>query len=42
MGSFISIFKMDIKNLFKNPVLVGYNSIFFSVNYFDHGIPGKR
>lgn len=28
MESLISILKMDMKNLFKNPVLVGYNSIF--------------
>jgi ABC-2 type transport system permease protein len=28
MYRFITIFKMDLKNTFKNPVLVGYNSIF--------------
>lgn len=28
MRSFITIFKMDLTNLFKNPVLVVYNSIF--------------
>ncbi len=28
MYGFITIFKMDLKNIFKNPVLVGYNSIF--------------
>lgn len=28
MRRFLSIFKMDIINLFKNPVLVGYNTVF--------------
>jgi len=28
MRRFLSIFKMDITNLFKNPVLVGYNTVF--------------
>lgn len=28
MKSFFSIFKMDFSNLFKNPVLVGFNTIF--------------
>lgn len=28
MYSFLTILKMDIKNLFKNPVLLGYNSVF--------------
>lgn len=28
MRRFLSIFKMDLTNLFKNPVLVGYNTLF--------------
>ncbi len=28
MRRFLSIFKMDLANLFKNPVLVGYNTVF--------------
>lgn len=28
MHSFFTIFKMDLKNLFKNPVLLGYNTVF--------------
>ena len=28
MRRFMSIFKMDFSNLFKNPVLVGYNTAF--------------
>jgi len=28
MRRFFSVFKMDLTNLFKNPVLVGYNTVF--------------
>ena len=28
MRRFFSVFKMDLRNLFKNPVLVGYNTVF--------------
>lgn len=37
MRSFISIYKMDMKNLFKNPVLVGYNTIFYLLIIFIMG-----
>lgn len=29
MKGFIEIFKMDLENIIKNPVLVGYNTVFF-------------
>ncbi len=37
MRRFLSIFKMDIINLFKNPVLVGYNTIFSALLIFIMG-----
>lgn len=37
MRRFLSIFKMDMINLFKNPILVGYNTVFAALLIFIMG-----
>ena len=37
MRRFLAIFKMDMINMFKNPVLVGYNTIFSALLIFIMG-----